>query len=164
MVCRRDSDPSSSRGCRSTKRRTHQRRKLRKQALGRSRGWDSTKLHFLTDGRGIPLSVTATPGQKHQAPEFESLMQACLINTFRKTRRPESLAGDKGYSSGTIRHYIAKREINDVIPTRSNETPQQDFDTALYRQRNIIERLSGWLKENRRIATRFEKTSTATWP
>ena len=32
------------------------------------------------------------------------------------------------------------------------------FDRSLYRRRNIIERLIGWLKENRRIATRFEKT------
>ena len=34
-----------------------------KQALGRSRGGFSTKLHFLTDGQGIPIGITATPGQ-----------------------------------------------------------------------------------------------------
>ena len=129
-----------------------------KHALGRSRGGYSTKLHFLTDARGIPLSVTATPGQKHEAPEFENLMQACLVNTFRKAKRPEALAGDKGYSSKSIRDHISKLEINDVIPTRSNETPNDNFDRSLYRQRNIIERLIGWLKENRRIATRFDKT------
>jgi hypothetical protein len=67
-------------------------------ALGRSRGGYSTKLHFLTDAQGIPLSVTATPGQKHEVPEFENLMQACLVNTFRKAKRPDALAGDKGYS------------------------------------------------------------------
>lgn len=129
-----------------------------KQALGRSRGGYATKLHFLTDGRGIPLGVTATAGQKHEAPEFQNLMQACLINTFRKARRPEALAGDKGYSSNAIRSYISKLEIDDVIPTRSNEARGMDFDRSLYRRRNIIERLIGWLKENRRIATRFEKT------
>ncbi len=35
-----------------------------KHALGRSRGGYSTKLHFLTDGQGIPISVIATPGQR----------------------------------------------------------------------------------------------------
>ena len=129
-----------------------------KHALGRSRGGYSTKLHFFTDARGIPLGVTATPGQKHEAPEFENLMQACLVNTFRKEKRPDALAGDKGYSSKSIRDYISKLEINDVIPTRSNETPNDDFDKSLYRHRNIVERLIGWLKENRRIATRFDKT------
>ena len=32
-------------------------------ALGRSRGGFSTKLHLVTDGRGLPLAIEATPGQ-----------------------------------------------------------------------------------------------------
>lgn len=32
-----------------------------------------------------------------------------------------------------------------------------NFDKQAYRQRNIIERIIGRLKENRRIATRYEK-------
>ena len=31
------------------------------------------------------------------------------------------------------------------------------FDRPKYRTRNIIERMFGWLKENRRIVTRFDK-------
>lgn len=128
-----------------------------KHALGRSRGGYSTKLHFLTDGQGIPLGVTATAGQRHEAPEFENVMNACLINTFRKNKRPAALAGDKAYSSKAIRKYIAKLGIEDVIPTRSNEKPNEDFDKAKYRSRNIVERAIGWIKEFRRIATRYEK-------
>jgi len=38
------------------------------------------------------------------------------------------------------------------------------FDRPKYRQRNIIERMSGWLKENRRIVTRFDKRkATPPW-
>ena len=33
------------------------------------------------------------------------------------------------------------------------------FDREVYRDRNIIERLIGWLKECRRIFSRFEKTA-----
>ena len=33
------------------------------------------------------------------------------------------------------------------------------FDKEAYRQRNIVERLIGWLKESRRILSRFEKTA-----
>ena len=31
------------------------------------------------------------------------------------------------------------------------------MDRAAYRQCNVIERTAGWLKERRRIATRYEK-------
>lgn len=128
-----------------------------KHALGRSRGGYSTKLHFLTDGQGIPLSVIATPGQRNEAPEFENVMNACLVNTFRKANRPDALAADKAYNSKAIRDYIAKREIEDVIPTRSNGVKNDGFDTSKYKRRNIVERVIGWIKEARRIATRYEK-------
>ena len=130
---------------------------MEKHALGRSRGGYSTKLHFLTDGQGIPLSITITAGQRHEAPEFDNVLDACLINTFRKAKRPHALAGDKAYSSQEIRNAIAKLEIEDVIPTRSNQQANQDFDKTKYRKRNIIERVIGWLKENRRVATRYDK-------
>ena len=69
----------------------------------RSRGGYSTKLHVLTDGQGIPLSITATAGQRNEAPEFENVITNSLISIFRKDKRPDALAGDKGYSSGKIR-------------------------------------------------------------
>ena len=128
-----------------------------KHALGRSRGGYSTKLHFLTDGQGIPIGVIATAGQRNEGPEFENVMQACLINTFRKAKRPKALAADKAYSSKAIRKYISKLGTEDVIPTRSNEKPNDDFDKEKYRARNIVERAIGWIKEFRRVATRYDK-------
>jgi transposase len=72
---------------------------------------------------------------------------------------PEAVAGDKGYSAGRIRRWLDQRSIEDVVPYKSNEFPPEDheFDRQRYRDRNIVERLIGWLKECRRIATRFEK-------
>jgi transposase len=114
-----------------------------KHALGRSRGGYSTKLHILTDGQGIPLAVTATGGQCHEAPEFENVLKSSAISIFRLATRPEAIAGDKAYSSATIREYISKRGISPVIPTRSNESSRNDFDQDLYKARNVIERLIG---------------------
>jgi transposase len=128
-----------------------------KQALGRSRGGYSTKLHLLTDGQGIPLAVTATPGQRNEGPEFSSLMDACLINMFRKANRPTAIAADKAYNTKEIRAQIKKLEIQDVIPKKSNQIQDPNFDKTTYKLRNIVERLIGWTKENRRIATRYEK-------
>ena len=128
-------------------------------ALGRSRGGFGTKLHFVTDGQGTPLAVTATPGQSHESKEFENVMTAVRLRDIEPSelRWPEALAGDKGYSAQTIRDWLKDREIQDVIPTRKDETPNDSFDKQKYRQRNIVERVIGWLKECRRIATRYEK-------
>lgn len=70
------------------------------------------------------------------------------------------LAGDKGYSSKAIREWLDLHEIEDVIARRKDELRDDDFDTVTYRLRNIVERIIGWLKEFRRIATRYEKLAT----
>jgi transposase len=44
-----------------------------------------------------------------------------------------------------------------VIAHRQNEARPEEFDRAAYRERNLIERCVGRLKEFRRIATRYEK-------
>jgi transposase len=130
-------------------------------ALGRSRGGYSTKLHVMTDANGILLAVTATGGQKHESTEFECLLGNCELSLHRHSKRPEALAGDKGYSSTAIREFIRKLSISDVIPSRSNESADVDFDRETYRRRNIIERAIGWLKESRRIATRYDKLTSS---
>ena len=75
---------------------------------------------------------------------------------------PVALAGDKGYRADWIDECLLQLEIIPVIPSKENEDRDArliEFDREAYRQRNIIERLIGWLKESRRILTRFEKTA-----
>ncbi|HBE68813.1 MAG TPA: IS5 family transposase [Planctomycetaceae bacterium] len=126
-------------------------------ALGRSRGGHSTKLHVLTDGNGHLLSMSVSPGQSHESTEVECLLANCRLNLSRRANRPNQIAGDKGYSSSTIRSLLSERAITPVIPTRSNEPAQPDFDSRAYKRRNIVERTIGWLKESRRVATRYDK-------
>jgi transposase len=79
----------------------------------------------------------------------------------RRRRKPRKLAGDKGYSSKSIRNWLRDRNIEPVIPHKKNEKAYPDpnviFDKETYRQRHVVEQCVGWLKELRRIATRFEK-------
>ena len=126
-------------------------------ALGRSRGGYSTKIHILCDARGTLLAITATGGQRHESQEFENLISNCELSLHRYCHRPEAIAGDKGYSSGDIRKSIQARSIEPIIASRSNEKRDSEFDRDEYRRRNIVERLIGWLKESRRIATRYDK-------
>lgn len=72
------------------------------------------------------------------------------------------LAGDKGYSFRRVRAWLRNHNIKPVIAERKDQREKRkgrppEFDKQAYRQRNIIERCIGWLKECRRLATRFEK-------
>jgi transposase len=75
---------------------------------------------------------------------------------------PVALGADKGYRADWIDDYLVALGIQPVIPSRSNENRTKrpvPFDKDLYRDRNIIERLIGWLKEYRRIFSRYEKSA-----
>jgi|TARA_B100000315_G_C14438629_1_gene523652 transposase len=75
---------------------------------------------------------------------------------------PVALAGDKGYRADWIDDYLIELGIRPVIPSKANQDRDArpvTFDREAYRDRNIIERLIGWLKECRRIFARFEKTA-----
>ena len=48
-------------------------------ALGYSRGGYGTKLHLITDGRGLPLALTVSAGQFHESKYFEILAESISI-------------------------------------------------------------------------------------
>ena len=75
--------------------------------------------------------------------------------------RPRRLAGDKGYSNRRVRRWLKRHRVQAVIPYRDDQhllaREGPALDKKAYRDRNVIERCVGWLKECRRIGTRFEK-------
>ncbi len=132
-------------------------------ALGRSRGGFGSKFHLLVDGKGTPLEVEVTAGQVHDSQQLEPILRKVRVRQKRgrPKSRPKRLAGDKGYSSSRIRAYLEGRGIEAVIPYKENEKAREDpdvkFDAKNYKRRSIVEQTIGWLKECRRIGTRFEK-------
>ena len=134
-------------------------------ALGRSRGGFTTKIHLLCDRHGHPLHVHLTAGQTHESQALETLLEGAVVRGEEADEplRPVRLAGDKGFRADWIDEYLLAEGITPVIPSKSNEDRDARpvaFDRAAYRERNVIERLIGWLKESRRIFTRFEKSAT----
>jgi transposase len=120
----------------------------------------------LCDGQGHPLHFHLTPGQAHESTALKPLLEgadaAILDGEGEPVAWPVALAGDKGYRADWIDTWLLSLEITPVIPSKKNEDRDSrpvEFDREAYRQRNIIERLIGWLKESRRILTRFEKTA-----
>jgi len=69
----------------------------------------------------------------------------------------ETLIGDKGYDSDKLREALRERGIKPCIPGRSNRREAIEYDKELYKQRNLIERLFGRLKDWRRVATRYDR-------
>ncbi len=48
-----------------------------------------------------------------------------------------------------------------MTPCCQERQPARSFDRQRYKQRNVVERCIGWLKENRRVCTRFEKLASS---
>lgn len=135
--------------------------------LGRSRGGFSSKIHLVCDGNGNPLGAVISGGHRADLTFFEQAMESVLIaqKRGRPRTRPKAVIADKGYDFGNVRAYLSKRHIQAVIPQRKmpetwkchKKGPKPKTDLTWYRERNLIERFIGWMKNCRRIATRFEK-------
>ena len=126
----------------------------------------TTKIHLLCDADGHPLTFHLTAGQAHEAAVLDDVLigadEQLFDNEDVPIAWPVALAADKGYRADWIDDYLLDLGIKPVIPSKSNEDRDArpvEFDKDAYRQRNIIERLIGWLKECRRVFSRFEKTA-----
>ena len=110
------------------------------------------------------MNFELSPGQTHETQCFEGVWNATEIldPQLRHPVQPDALAGDKAYYSGKIQEQLKSEKVQAVIPVIGKTIDEQDsadFDRELYRRRNVVERLIGWLKESRRIFSRFEKTA-----
>ncbi|WP_406420118.1 IS5 family transposase [Streptomyces sp. NBC_01614] len=144
-------------------------------ALGRSRGGLTTKAHLACDGKGRPLAILLTPGQRHDSVCARPLLERIRVprNGLGRPRcRLDQVIADKAYSSRGFRAYLRKRGIAHTIPEKTDQRRHRlrpgchggrppGFDRETYRQRNVIERCFNRLKSIRGIATRYEKTATS---
>ena len=132
----------------------HKKGSQNQEALGRSRGGFSTKIHARCDDKGRPLGFLLTPGETHDTKGFLTLLR--MIGD-----RIEALIADKGYDSDAIREELRRAGIEPVIPSRRNRKQPASFDRETYKQRNLIERMFNKLKNWRRVATRYDKSATS---
>jgi transposase len=134
------------------------------EALGRSRGGFSTKVHLRAEGGGKPLAFVVSGGERHESRYVAALLARGRVRRPGRGRprvRPARLVGDRGYSYPTVRRLLARRGIRAIIPRRRDQRPDDgrhaQFDRAAYRERDRVERLVNRLKQHRRVATRYEK-------
>jgi putative transposase len=71
------------------------------------------------------------------------------------------VVADMGYDSNDHRRELGANNNIPVIPGRKNRKAPIVYDKTIYRWRRRIEMFFGKLKENRRLAVRYEKTDLA---
>jgi transposase len=120
-----------------------------KQALGRSRGGFTTKVHAVTAEDGTLLRFVLTPGQVHDITEAKRLIPQ---------RDGNRVVADRAYDCNAFIAHIEALGMTAVIPSRARRKVIRPLDRNAYRTRNVIERVFGRLKQARRVATRYDKT------
>jgi transposase len=120
------------------------------EALGRSRGGFSTKLHCSCDSRGHAVELCLGPGQESDIGRAPELLG---------DHQPGAVIADKAYDADVFLGMVSAREAQVVIPPTKTRTIQRRYSKGKYKQRNLIERFINRMKHYRRVATRYEKTA-----
>lgn len=119
------------------------------QAIGTSRGGRTSKIHALADDQGRPVAFALTPGNVADISMAIPILQGIAA--------PKRLLADKAYDADKLRNWLKRRRIKAVIPSNATRRTPYTLDRAIYRRRNVIERMFGKLKNWRRIATRYDR-------
>ncbi|XWX55109.1 IS5 family transposase [Methylosinus sporium] len=121
------------------------------QAIGRSKGGLSTKIHATVDALGNPTGVHLTPGQAHDLLGADALLPGLEV---------EALLADEAYDADErVIHPLRDAGIEPVIPSKANRKEPRSYDKDLYKARSLIEIFFCKLKQFRAIATRYDKTA-----
>jgi transposase len=97
--------------------RAHQRaagdaKKKGEQALGRSRGGLTTKIHACVEGLGQLARFTLTSGQVADITQAQTLIEQI---------RPRAVLADKAYDADGLLAYIDSKDAKAVIPPKTNQ-------------------------------------------
>lgn len=120
------------------------------EALGRSRGGYSSKVHVTVDALGNPCRVILSAGQVHDLQIAMDLIE---------NEQTGAVVADKAYDSALFIAFIEQTGAQAVILPKANRLKQRAYDENLYADRNKVERFFNRLKHYRRLATRYEKTA-----
>ena len=118
------------------------------EALGRSRGGFSSKIHCIVDGLGNPVDFILTGGEVHDS--------VCALPLL-EDKKANFVIADKAFDSRNILERINQMQAIAVIPPKSNRKEMRDYDKHYYKDRNLVECFFCKLKQFRGVATRYCK-------
>jgi transposase len=117
-----------------------------REALGRSRGGLSTKIHLVADRRCRPIVTLLTPGQQGDSPRFIPLMDSIRIRrpggVGRPRERPALAMADKAYKErNTVERCVNKLRQHRAVATR------HDKRERIYQGTIDVASLRIWLRD-----------------
>jgi transposase len=101
---------------------------------------------------GLPVALVVTGGEVSDVKGYAPVMAE-------PGPEPKVLIADKGYDADAILADLSLRGVAAVVPPRRNRKVQPIIDGHLYALRNLVERCFSKLKQSRRLATRYDKTT-----
>src|SRR3979411_64297 len=121
------------------------------QAIGRSRGGLSTKIHATVDALGNPTDFFVTGGEAHDLVGADHLLPQMQADT---------LIADKAFDADErVIQPLQAAGKTAVIPPRKGRKSPRAYDRDLYKARHLVENPFAKLKQFRAIATRYDKTA-----
>jgi transposase len=109
----------------------------------------TTKLHLAITAEGHVIEGFLTGGNVSDVTVADSLFSdvfGCHVVL------------DMGYDSDRFRDVLRSQNNTPVIPGRKNRKIKIEYDKEIYKLRKRIEQLFGKLKENKRLAMRYDKS------
>ncbi|WP_108033955.1 IS5 family transposase [Burkholderia mayonis] len=122
------------------------------QAIGKSRGGWTTKIHMVAADARTAITFALSPGQAGDAPHGRALLER-----LGPPNRPLHLLMDKAYEGNETRQLALDLGFIPVVPPLSTRVEPWEYDREMYKRRNEVERLFRRLKGFRRIFSRFDK-------
>lgn len=98
------------------------------------------------------ITFALSPGQAHDAPEGRK-----LLRQLGQAPQGLHLVMDRAYEGEETRQLALDLGFIPVVPPKNNRLMAWEYNKAMYKRRNEIERLFRRLKGFRRIFSRFEK-------
>ena len=135
--------------CESPPLGARRKRGAKAQAIGPSRGGQTTKIHVLTDLLGRPAIIRLSAGNVSDVRAADDLLS--VVKPFRR------LIADKGYDANALRKRLRADGVKPIIPGRINRKRTIRYDEKRYKDRWRIEAAFCRLKDFRRVATRYDK-------
>jgi len=117
---------------------------------------NGTKISFITDKFGIPLSILFNSGNVHDLTFISGHVDDLSKFNNLQTNTKIHLLGDKGYVSKVHRSFLEQNNIILVVPKKKNSHIDYYFDAELYKNRITIEHSFQKLKRFKRIQLRYD--------
>jgi len=122
--------------------------------IGKTKCGKGIKIMAIVDRHGLPMSLST-----HAANHHEVKLVQLSFDFYMLENKPKVLIGDGAYDSDQLDEELRENEIEMVAPHRKNRKKLKTQDGRIfrrYKRRWIVERFFAWMKNKRRLLSRWE--------